>query len=383
MLEDIEHWLHSKKPIELNGIQCFAKEHPIYRGKPLCVQKGQAVALFLYTQHSQEFILKKFLQGKTPDTSYLQNISTVLPQHPSFAAGIERVALSSSDLKKTRGCHYKPSLASWISNTILMPRIQGSGWNVVADAIRDKSIVLTAEQRLMLCRHLIELVQLLKKHGCAHRDLSCGNVFIDTATCEISLIDFDSLYHPKLAMPSTTTCGSEGYTAPFVWEHNTPNTLTTWCDMADTFALSVLIVEFLLLDHHAPLAGDGGMFEQEDLRNRSGRTIDIARRKLQATYPSALPLFETVIHSKCYQDCPSPEKWMQWCDSIACQLKPLPLNSFEDIDFSRLQSILQNSRRKTWTPPGLDEFPAVQPLSLNTAVLGVRLRQEAKTSACS
>jgi serine/threonine protein kinase len=128
-----------------------------------------------------------------------------------------------------------------------MPRVNGFDWSTLADEIRDGSVTLNQQQRFTICKNLTRLIELLENSRCCHRDLSCGNIFIDTNTWQVYLIDWDSFYHPSLQMPRATTCGTAGYTAHLVWDNGNLDPRGTWCEHADRYALSLLNVELLLV----------------------------------------------------------------------------------------------------------------------------------------
>jgi hypothetical protein len=161
-------------------------------------------------------------------------------------------------------------------------------------------------------------------------------------------------------MPSTTTCGTEGYTPPFVWQRGIARPEATWCAHADRFPLALLCVEFLVLDKGAPLGAEGGMFDQRHLRARSGATIRYAVERLRQQYPGAIPLFEQAIHSQRCSDCPAPESWLAFCDAVGGPaIAPPPLSSLEGVVPADFIDIL---RRRTpaapvWPAPPLDQLP--------------------------
>ena len=135
-----------------------------------------------------------------------------------------------------------------IENTILMPLVRGSDWANVADKVRAGKINLTSEQRLLLCRNLSEKVSILERSNVSHRDLSSTNVFVDTNTWNVHLIDWDSIFHSSLTFPPNTTFGTNGYVAPFVRVNGSEDPHIRWRCGADRFSLAVLNVEFLCVE---------------------------------------------------------------------------------------------------------------------------------------
>jgi hypothetical protein len=110
-----------------------------------------------------------------------------------------------------------------------------------------------------------------------------------------------------------TTISTEGYIAPFVWTNGSPDVSKTWHPNADRFALTVLIVEILTPEQGTPRHEDGALFRQQELCCRSGPTLERAARKLQEDWPGAFALFDAAMRSRRYEDCPSPEDWIQFC----------------------------------------------------------------------
>ncbi len=357
--EVLTSWLRSGKPARLNGTCVQLATHPMMRSEPIVVARGQAGAVMLSAQDGTRWVLKKFHQGRWPGKSYVRGVGALLPRHDSLLSGTNRHVLSTDDLKKAPGCYFSRELAAWLDGTILMPRVAGVDWATVADGVRDGNLNLQRDQRLRLCRNLAELVRLLEASGCAHRDISSGNVFIDTATWGVILIDFDSVYHASLRMPDATTCGTEGYTAPFVWQNGRPRPSVTWCAHGDRYSLALVSTEFLVLDRGAPLGAEGGMFDQEQLRTRGGATLHLARDRLRSEYADALPLFEAAINSRSCSDCPAPDDWLRFCDAvIGPAAEPPVLSALEGTQPDDFTRILQRRipAAPVWPAPSLDDL---------------------------
>lgn len=355
--ESVETWLKSRKYAQIDGKRLKPLPHRALKGMPMAVQRGQAEVFFLLSDNGKQWIIKKFHQGRCPNKSYLKSVNRMLPKHKGFRSGINRRVLTEKHLKKIHGCYYNRNLQQWLDGSILMPRIKGMDWAALADEIRDGDRQLENEQRLLLCRNLSELVCLLESNQCAHRDLSSGNTFIIPDTWEVALIDFDCFYHPSLSMPKSTTCGTEGYIPKFVWHYGTPSLNVTWCHYADRFSLALLNTEFLVLDKGTSLTADGGMFDQDELRARSGKIIRHTVKKLKSEYPEAASLFQVAINSRSYKDCPSPQDWIAFCDSICATKQPL-LRILEEITPTYFYRQLQQRKRvgPTWSAPRLDDL---------------------------
>ncbi len=356
--EVVEEWLVSRKPAQINGRLLRPVEHRGLSGTPLSIQKGQAEAFCLVDENGERWILKKFHSGRSLDRCYLETISSLLPQHNGFISGTHRQILSSESLDKAAGKHHSNQLAQWLDSTILMPQIDGLDWGSLADDLRDGTLELDNAQRVAMCRSLCRLALLLEKNNAAHRDLSSGNVFIHTNDWSVSLIDFDSLYHPGLTMPKATTCGTVGYAPPYAWQAGVLDASATWTPLADRYALGLLSVEFLILGKGAPLSAEGGMFDQDELRDGNGKSIEIARKGLSSEFPEANRLLEVVIDSSSFEECPSPQDWLAVCDGS--QVQPPQLIEMPAVD-DYFEEILRRQRPAVplWPAPRLSDMPSV------------------------
>ena len=305
--EIVDKWFNSKKPAQIDNTRLILRESPIVKGKPLSVQQGQAEVFFAKSSNSSKYILKIFHNGKNPNTAYLNKATSILPSHRALHCGTERKILTKNSIRKEPGVYYSNELANYFDGNILMPFISGLDWASVIDQIRNGKRILPKENRLKLCKSLSGVIKLLEDHQISHRDLSVGNVFINPNTVEISLIDFDSMYHPSLSMPKYSAIGTEGYTAPFV---DANKATLTHSPLADRFALTMLCVEFLILDSSSPFSHEGGIFKQDEINRRSGKTISYAQDKLKKHYPAMLKLFMRALSSNSFNECPTPSEWL-------------------------------------------------------------------------
>lgn len=359
----VDEWLTSGRSAWIGPHRLRPVEHALAKGKPLSSQKGQAEAFFLIDEGGTGWILKKFRQGCTLASPYLIRVATVLPKDRAFLCGTERQILTPGALQKAKGSHYSKGLDRWLEGTILMPRVRGLDWAGLADEIRDGEIVLEPPLRLTLCRNLARIVELLEAHGCAHRDLSCGNVFIEPGTGEVCLIDFDSLFHPGITMPNATTCGTEGYTAPYAWTNGNLDPGRTWCEGADRYALALLNVEMLLVGRGTKATSEGGIFQQEELKNRSGEGIDSIVAALETHYPEAAPLLLQAIRGRTPTDCPPPGAW----NSLFQGVPTAAMNQPKLADLPDLTDLITDMVARSrpavplWPAPTLRDLPAFVP----------------------
>ena len=78
----LEAWFESGEPAVVNGIDLRPVEHPVLRGAPLSVQRGQAEAFFVKAVDGKWWIIKKFLPGRSPDRPYLEGVRSILHKQP-------------------------------------------------------------------------------------------------------------------------------------------------------------------------------------------------------------------------------------------------------------------------------------------------------------
>ena len=360
--ESIEHWMSTGLSALINGQALRPVEHQQMKGIPFSVQRAQAESYLLIASDGSRWILKKFHNGRSLDRSYLEWIARILPDDEGFRCGTARQVLTEAAMTPQLGCYHSAQLARWLEGTVLMPRIDGIDWACLADSLRDGSVQLDLSARVGLCRNLSRLVMLLEQAGCAHRDLSSGNVFFLVSGWQVVLIDFDSLYHPRLPMPSGTTCGTAGYTPHYVWCNGNAYARASWCAGADRYALSLLNVEFLVVGPKAPLTGEGGIFSQDELAIRRGSGLNQVRQHLQTECPDAVPLLDRTINSRGFQDCPSPLDWQRFCDGITSPAhQPPRLDDLEAFQGDYFEQMLKRLRPAApiWPAPSLGELPVI------------------------
>ena len=300
-------WLLSGKHVSIEGIGLLPKENTyLPKGTPLAVARGQAQAFHLCDTLNRVWILKKFLPGRNPDAQYIGAIQALVPRHTGFESGYLRKVLTSTSVN---GAGLPSGFPQWIENTILMPLVRGSDWAHIADMVRDGKLNLTPEQRLTMCRSLSEKIRILEINDLSHRDLSSTNIFIDTKTWDVHLIDWDSLYHPTLTRPPNTTFGTGGYVAPFVKVGGVEDPRISWARNSDRFSMGVLCVEFLCVGLNSSVTGDGGLLDQDEIYNGSGSGISRILTTLGRSFPNALALFERSLRAGSFGECPGPDEW--------------------------------------------------------------------------
>lgn len=315
-------WLRSGKSASLDGIELVPLSYPEFESFPISAIGGQATAYVLEDNQNRGWILKKFTPGRDPAIAYIRGIRSLVPQHPGFESGSQRRVLTSKAVG--RG-FVTPEFSEWIEKTILMPRVIGTDWSALADSVRNGRVILYEEARVAMCRSLVSHVRSLESAWLSHRDLSLTNVFVDPATWNVHLIDWDALYHTSLAMPPNTTSGTQGYAAPFVMTAAGEDSQKSWCIHADRFAMALLCTEFLLLDRGQESTHDGGLFEQRDLYARAGRTVRKALVALLLRFPLVARLLDRALQAESFALCPSPDEWLATPPlTRAVEAPPLP-----------------------------------------------------------
>jgi serine/threonine protein kinase len=353
MYDVTEAWLKSGQYAEIAGLRLLPVEHPMLTGTSLVVVRGQARAYYLRDDNNLEWILKKFLPGHYPGDNYIRTVQSLIPHQPGFQSGYLRRVLTKEDVSKSG--FFTAEFASWVGNTVLMPRILSSDWASLAYRMRSGILTLPNEERLLLCRRLSEKISILENSNLSHRDLSSTNVFTDEKNLLVHLIDWDSIFHPSLGMPPYTTFGTCGYVAPFVAQSSTPDPLTTWRPRSDRFSLAILNSEFLSLNAGSPSEGDGGMFNQDELYARSGSGLIRILGVLKNTFPGADSLLRRALDARSFDDCPSPSEWIALSGGIT---QPIQFYSCfisyssKDEEFARrLYSRLRDAGLRVWFAP--------------------------------
>lgn len=306
----IENWLKSSKAAQIEGFYFHPQQH---FGIPLAAQRGQATVFYLQERSKKLWALKKFSRAKKPSSAYISAVQALVPTVSGCESGFQRKILSRESLiASANGNYYADDLAVWLKDTVLMPYVVGASWADMADDIRKGQCIPQKNQRLKLCKSLITLLGALEEAEISHRDLSSENILVDV-DWNVHLIDWDSLYHGSLIMPTNTTFGSEGYIATFVNQ----DIRKTWCKYADRFSVAVFIMEFLTIRQNSPLTGNGGMFEQNEIDARSGYGMDKILSGIDKDCTQARLLFRQALQAISFEHMPSPQEWKQSLPSWA------------------------------------------------------------------
>ena len=272
--EILEHWLASGQTVRISGLDFIPMPHPSMPQMPRCVMKGQATAFFLrQVPFENTWLLKKFAPSRRPSNDYLAAATRCLPGSVEFFTCVQRRLLTAKHLDTWNSGFRSTQMSQWLEGTILMPKVPGSPWSSIADSIRDRELQLSLVRRLQAALNLTECIARLETAGCAHRDLSSTNVFY-ADDGRIYLIDWDCLYHSSLPFQPNTTPGTMGYIAPFIGTSvGNYDASISWRQHADRFAMSVLVVEFLLTGPQSLPQEDGTLFSQAQLHDPKDRFV--------------------------------------------------------------------------------------------------------------
>ena len=307
----VDAWLSSGQTMRISGLDLSPVPHPVFPETAQCIVKGQAAAYFL-RQHPQEniWLLKKFAPSRRPSDAYLNIVHECLPGGFEFFTCTQRRLLTAGHLDRRYSAYGATEFNDWIEGTILMPKVPGSPWSSVADSLRERETIMTLEQRMRAGANLAECVDRLEAGDCCHRDLSASNVFLDQDS-RIYLIDWDSLYHPKLPFQPNTTTGTMGYIAPFIrGESGNWDAARSWCQHADRYALAILVAEILLTGpENGPAQEDGSMFAQSHLVDPDGCFVKERIEAVSQVDGSVGGMLGQALHASSFTDCPSPGQW--------------------------------------------------------------------------
>lgn len=308
MVDVMQAWSGAGLPAVLDDIALKPRRADASSTVPLMIKGGQASVYYLTDDNNGQWLLKKFSPGREPGSAYVEAVRPLVPCRPGFESGYERRVLKGSSVSAS--AYTNPDFESWVDGTVLMREVAAPTWAELAASVKSGAKALPRVERLFLCGKLSEKVDWLESAGLAHRDLSAANIMVDPVNVEVHLIDWDSLYHASLALPPNAAPGTEGYTAPFVRADDGADARLTWQEGSDRFALAVLNAEILAVNAESALAAGGGLFDQDDLYNRTGRTVSDVRNHLQHSFPAAAKLLDAALTAPSFEKCPGPSDWI-------------------------------------------------------------------------
>jgi len=355
----LDLWLQSGRCAAIAGHRLRPQPHPVFGDQAAGLTRNQATTYVLEADDRARWMLKILNAPDQIGTDYLTQLTDLLPNEAVFMAVKQRQILDRHSLGSAAGSYHDAALAEALDGAILMPQVPGSDWATVANQLRSGQWNTPLPSRIAWCYGLIEAVALLEALGCAHRDLSIGNVFIDPTADRVYLIDFESAFLPHLEIPAATTCGTPGYLAPFVAQQDVTDARLTWCAHADRVALAILIAEFLTIDVHAPMAGDGGLFEQDALDMQAGAGWDYVNQQLQGLHPAVLDCFLAAVTTDRFDAAPSPDQWRGALAHLGCQ--PIPIPRVDDIGTGTLDFEMPTLKLARNQPEPVVSFVIVPP----------------------
>ena len=308
MIDTVTAWLASGEDAVLNGITLRPSSHPNFSTVPAMISGDQGTTYQLLDNSDNKWMLKKFAAGMQPTSEYVDAIQDLVPTRSQFESGFRRIVLNEAGAGASS--YQEPEFLAWAEGTVLMPHVAGYTWGELMQIITEGGRTLSKIERLLLCSRLSEAVDLLEASGLSHRDLSQSNVIVDALNVEVSLIDWDSLYHNSLPQQANSTAGSDGYIAPFVRANGSAHPHRTWREHADRFALAVLNAELLTVNSGSRRHVDGGLFDQAELNGRTGQTLIAVKNRLRQLSPAAVTLLDGALNAASFEQCPSPVAWL-------------------------------------------------------------------------
>ena len=190
---------------------------------------------------------------------------------------------------------------------LLMPWLS---WKTWAGLMRspEASLAYTQEVALDLARATVRILCELEQRGCAHADISGGNIMYSPDFKKVELLDLEGVYMPGLAPPKRLSYGSPGY------QHRKPGRQGQWTEYGDRFAGAMLLTEMLTWWHpvlRAQVPPDAvSLFLPEELQTQGGIRWKIARDVLWSFAPALLDLFDRVWASSSLKQCPDFKQWL-------------------------------------------------------------------------
>jgi serine/threonine protein kinase len=297
----IEEWFGSRATLTLSGVAGLRPKEHGHLGIPVAIAKGQATNYLLVDHAGGHWYLKRFLAGKRPALEYVRMTGEVIPRRREFSSGWRRAVLASGSVRAAAGSRLPKGLPEWLDGAVLAPSTPGTQWAYWIENMTQTP--LGTEARLAVAADLARLVAVLEACQISHRDLSGGNVLVDSGS--VALIDWDTMFHAALPFQQNSPLGSLGYMAPWVAD----DVRQSWRLRADRFALAIMVAEALTVAPGITLQGDGSLFRQEDFARDSApkRTLGA----LGDVSPTLRDLFEAAWKSTGFDGCPSALDWAE------------------------------------------------------------------------
>lgn len=362
IVEEIDSWLSSNKEASIDNIILTPEKEPNWPSTTKYLERGQAKIFFLLDRKGKKWLLKKFFPNMQPETKYINAIGPLIPNKiRAFDSGTKRKVLTAYSLKDSKDFYYSRNLATDLENTILMPYIDAYDWVLIFNRIINGMHTLTRQQRILLSYNLCNHIQTLEDNNIAHRDLSNGNILVDTKTWMVHIIDWDCMYHPDLQMPDNTTIGTNGYIGPMVLEDGKPKTEKTWHSKADRFSMSVLIMEFLACRKGLIHEEDDALLNQDELYSLYELSvakpgIELLVKTIKDDYPDAVELFKRTIRARNYEECPSPKDWIKAIGRKPCgDIGIIPIEGDPRKELAELYEKIYAKKTKTYQIPSARE----------------------------
>ncbi len=161
-------------------------------------------------------------------------------------------------------------------------------------------------------RSLATCLSSLEAYGVSHGDLSGGNVLVNPANGNVSLVDLESLHAPGLPPPAQTVLGTPGYNLV----HSTEGVCGPH---ADRFAAAVLLGELLAWHDarvRAAASTHGSYFAPEDIASPTAPRFLLLRDVLAARSPRLASLFGNAWVCAQRSASPPARAWLEALDAL-------------------------------------------------------------------
>jgi len=154
----------------------------------------------------------------------------------------------------------------------------------------------------------------MEKQKFIHADLSDGNVMVTPSgpyAGDMALVDFDSFIHPAHPHLDSTCKGTDGYSAPEIF--NSKSNLVNVG--SDRLALAILVQEFLIMGDPT-ISSDEALewrYEQSEILSLKGEAYSIFTQK----YPRLAQLVVQALQAKDPNTRPAPDLWRPMLKELA------------------------------------------------------------------
>lgn len=281
------------------------------QNRPLFRAGGEGLVQLVTDQTGTEFQFKCFYE---PTADRRRRSEVLVKQRLAKPGKPKADALGGAPLDLL------PSIGPMTPFGVLMKNVRGSSWKDLKEFTSSGAYPPpwwpNLQVRALWAFGLATAVRYMEEQEFIHADLSPGNVMVTPSgeyAGELALVDFDGFVHPEFPELDTTCRGSEGYSAPEIWNQE------SIAQGSDRLGLAVLAQEFLLMgdrdlapDEVKVLALNSG-YAQDDLLNRAAGAHELFRRR----YPTLARLLDQTLSARNPMERASPDQWRDGLRDLA------------------------------------------------------------------